>query len=245
MINKQRSFRILIVLSTFCLIGCSGKWIPGLDFPRSLSAPDEAASTSSKPTTSTVVQTYKFPWEVWPLRFDMRGAIIDNELILTGDQELEQGNRSAALNTYKRAMGASLTPLELEAVTLRISSLELSLGQAESALKTLSDYFVSIGKLENQVIDPRFSLIFAYSYGSTADINQSLAWFSRAERQSGGKGVYHDVAAEGVKTLLEAITNDQFYPLAVSWANDSFIHKAIGLEKSTKISNWICEPGRK
>ena len=237
---KQRFYLIILASCALTLSACSKSWIPGIDFPSSLS--DAEQELPEKISQPEVVATYKFPWEVWPLRFDMRGGILKNEGILLGDHLLEQGERASALTEYRTVYSNSLSFNELEALVLRIASAELALGQAGNSLQTLTDYFQGIGTQENQVIDPRFSLIFGFAYGSIGNVEQSLAWFSRAERQSGGRGVFHDVADQGVKSLLQALSNDQFYPLAVSWANDSFIHRAVGNESQRRSKLGFVDP---
>ncbi|RMG43466.1 MAG: penicillin-binding protein activator, partial [Candidatus Dadabacteria bacterium] len=177
----------------------------------------------------------RMPWEQWPLGADLNGNPFRNKDLIAGDEYLRRGMYSAALKTFLKIPVSALSPLEEEALVMRIASTQLAVDQPADALETLSSYFRKKGLSVDQV-DMRFSLVFAYAYGRLGEINQSLAWFSRVHRLSGGRGGMQEAAAKGVRMLLRSLPEGKFYALAPQWANDSFVRASIGQESRRRAS---------
>jgi branched-chain amino acid transport system substrate-binding protein len=175
------------------------------------------------------------PWEVWAPFQDLNGQRLSNKDILLGDELVEAGKRRAALDAYLRAKSESLLPREAESVVLRVASQYLALDQADRSLSAVSGYFKSRGLNEAQVELP-FSLILAFAYGRKGDIDQSLAWFSRAQRQSLGKGFGAEIATKGSQLLLRTVQPLTFETMAVKWRADQFINEQIGRERLRRAS---------
>jgi ABC-type branched-subunit amino acid transport system substrate-binding protein len=165
----------------------------------------------------------------------MNGERLSNKDLLLGDELVQAGKRRAALDAYLRAKAQPLLPREGEAATVRVASQYLALDQSDKALSTVSTYFKSRGLNENQVELP-FSLILAFAYGRKGDLDQSLAWFSRAKRQSLGRGFGAEVAAKGSQLLLRTVPGSNFESMAVKWRTDQFVNEQIGRERLRRAS---------
>jgi branched-chain amino acid transport system substrate-binding protein len=192
--------------------------------------PDSSYQEPESSTRATVM-----PWEVWAPFQDLNGQRLSNKDILLGDELVEAGKRRAALDAYLRAKSESLLPREAESVVLRVASQYLALDQADRSLSAVSGYFKSRGLNEAQVELP-FSLILAFAYGRKGDIDQSLAWFSRAQRQSLGKGFGAEIATKGSQLLLRTVQPLTFETMAVKWRADQFINEQIGRERLRRAS---------
>jgi branched-chain amino acid transport system substrate-binding protein len=175
------------------------------------------------------------PWEVWSPFQDLNGERLSNKDLLLGDELVQAGRRRSALDAYLRAKAQSLLPREGEAAALRVASQYLALDQADKALSTVSTYFRNRGLNETQV-ELSFSLILAFAYGRKGDVDQSLAWFSRAQRQSLGRGFGAEVAAKGSQLLLRTIQSSNFETMAVKWRADQFVNEQIGRERLRRAS---------
>jgi ABC-type branched-subunit amino acid transport system substrate-binding protein len=191
---------------------------------------------SERPVIPSSDQGLRMPWEVWALGRDLQGGALSDRVLLEADELVRRGDREAALRVYRSIDQRRLTPPEREAIALRIASTQLSLDEARGALTTLSSYFRNAGKSEAEV-DPRFCLIFAYSYGRLLDFDQSLAWFSRTQRMAGAAGL-REPAGLGVRLLLRSIESEALYSLSKNWTTDSFVYTFIGQERRRRV-----EPG--
>ncbi len=190
-------------------------------------------SSYQEPESSELAEL--MPWEVWAQFQDLNGERLSNKDLLLGDELVQAGKRRSALDAYLRAKAKPLLPREGEAVTLRVASQYLALDQADKALSTVSTYFRNRGLNENQVELP-FSLILAFAYGRKGDIDQSLAWFSRAQRQSLGRGFGAEVASKGSQLLLRTVQSSNFETMAVKWRGDQFINEQVGRERLRRAS---------
>jgi branched-chain amino acid transport system substrate-binding protein len=172
----------------------------------------------------------RLPWETWPLNRDLSGKEISDLTILQGDELLKSGHAAQALEKYRAVAPASLPDHLRGALVMRIASTELALDQPEKALSAMSGYFRELNKIPED-IDVRYSLIFSYSYGRKGDVDQSLAWFSRVNRISGGRGGMGDAASQGVRLLLKSLSNERFEKTASQWNTDSYINGLVGKER--------------
>ncbi|MCB0332634.1 MAG: penicillin-binding protein activator [Bdellovibrionales bacterium] len=169
------------------------------------------------------------PWESWGLYRDLDGAPLRNGLILEGDGLVQAERVQEGLERYLAARADRMPGIVRDSLMIRIASVYLHLDEPRKALDVLSDYFRATERSEESV-DSRFSLIFAYAYGRQGEIDQSLAWFSRANRLSAGRGEVSAVAEQGVRLFLRVLPDDKFYPLSRSWGSDSFISEVHGNE---------------
>jgi len=187
------------------------------------SVPPEPRWRSAEAKTS-VKAAVPLPWETWPLSRTLQGQPLTSPELLEGDEYLRIGDRRRALQVYKRIKAAGLSPAEREALVIRLASMELAIGDSLKSLSLMSKYFISNGKSEDDV-DGRFSLVFAYAYGRRLQLDQSLAWFSRANRQLVAG------AEQGVRLLLRSITDEELANLSGKWKTDSFVYTLIGQER--------------
>lgn len=173
------------------------------------------------------------PWEIWPLGTDLRGSPLRNPFMRQGDTSLRSGQRAKALESYSSARATPLAPSENEALVIRLASTELALDQPNKALTTLSNYFRTTGQAVDDV-DARFSILFGYAYGRRADVDQSLAWFSRAARLTGRDPGLRDVAEQGARSLLRTIPEVRLAALTEQWNSDVFVRPLVGEERSRR-----------
>lgn len=242
-----RYLQVTSSLIALALVGCSTEepLRPANRFP-------DARRSSSEKQASVP----RFPFEIWVPFRDVEGGQITNKLILLGDEHYQQGRRKDALRAYGDALAKTqLSNAEREALVIRVASLQLAQDETERTLRTISDYFRYRGLSEEEVGVP-FSLILAYGYGRKSDINQSLAWFSRAFLIADGKGPAAEASRLGVGLLLRTIPDVQFEQMAANWRNDEFVNSIIGRERSrrsgrgyhevlwdTKRAFWLMDSG--
>lgn len=153
------------------------------------------------------------------------------DLIQKGDTLVRAGDRTRALNTYKRARisAARLTSAEQEALAIRIASTELSQNKATAALLTISNFFKSSNQNESDV-GPDFSLIMAYAYGNSGDLRQSLAWFAKTGRSVGGQGDFGVRAKQGLEMLFATLSSKTLEELKADWDTDGFVNPMLAVE---------------
>lgn len=158
------------------------------------SATSACFSSSEKPKPARVTDmTYReeaspseaqpLPWEIWRPFMDLEGHKLSNSSLIYGDELRQSGKNKSALDTYLKASKESLLPREAEAAALRLSGQYLVLDQANKALSSVGAYFRRRG-LNEANVGLEFGLILAFSFGRSGDINQSLAWFARANTQA-------------------------------------------------------------
>lgn len=218
---------INLILLLLCLSACAidtssitggGKKRP-LEFPHYDSGGAEASGKAARP----------LPWEAWSFSADLSGAPLVHPSILQGDEYLRRGDRRAALEEFKKAYSTKLQLAEQEALVMRKASTELALDRADEALATMSTHF-RLSQRSVDEVDPKFSLVFAYAYGRSGDVDQSLAWFSRTFRIS-RSGPVTASAEQGVRLVLRATPSTRLGELVRTWHTDSFVHAAIGEER--------------
>lgn len=189
------------------------------------------------------------PWEFWPLFLDLENNTINNHSIITGDEYTKKMRYTEALESYLEARGYSKSLSFREALVLRLSSTELSLGRAKAALSALSSFTRRVGMGANDV-NSYLSLMFAFSYSRLRDFDQGLAWFSRAHQLSGTKlsGSNQNLRASdsvssatdrGLKLLLETLSDETFNQVRSKWRADTYINSYIGREASRRLSGGV------
>ncbi|MEZ4754062.1 MAG: penicillin-binding protein activator [Bdellovibrionota bacterium] len=230
-----RRFLYSLVVSVFALAFCSCSSIPYIyetdQRYDSIDSRTELRPADRGPLSPTKISLAKrMPWETWPLGRDLNGIQLSNENILQGDEYLKNDARGKALEFYTKASRSILTPDEQESLAIRKASLELSLDKPTEALKTLSQFFKSTTATVEDV-DPRYSLLFAYAYGRSGNIEQSIAWFSRVNRLEAGRGGLSGSADRGLNLLLKSLSDQDFNSLDSSWTSDAFVSNLIGQER--------------
>jgi branched-chain amino acid transport system substrate-binding protein len=186
----------------------------------------------------TIVRAKSLPWESWSPGRDLGGQPIKESAVLTGDAYVAEGQRVQALKEYRSVNLNKLTAETRAAVIYRIASMQLAVDQPKKSLASLAMFFEK-SKAEVQDVDPRFSLLFAYAYGRTGELDQAFAWFSRVNQLAAGNGGLHDAAGQGVRMLARSIPDEQYQTVVQNWSTDSFVHSLLGQETRRRSSGGI------
>lgn len=220
-------FKILTYLFVLlCIIACSTqedeRYTSGdnrLEFPY-YPGGDAKSEKSSKRL---------FPWELWSPTKDMDGLPIVSFRIIKGDEIARSGDREGALKLYHAIEPRGLLPQEREALIFRIASMQLALNRVKDSLHTVSRFFTERNESEENV-SAQFSILLGYGYARNKEIDQSLAWFSRAHKLGSYNKSYDAIAESGVRTALRSLSRDELNRLTSVWSEDSFIRKIVGQE---------------
>jgi branched-chain amino acid transport system substrate-binding protein len=145
---------------------------------------------------------------------------------------------------YQKARASGLNPADQESAVVRVTAMQLSLGQADVALRTASDYFAASRKQVGDV-SPEFSLLFGYAYGQRNDFDQALAWLARARAVSPPQSRFAFASQEEVAAVLRSVPEKQFEDIAAMWAGDEFIRAEIGTERLRRSRGGEVAPGEK
>lgn len=216
-----------IILLAFILAGCSST----ADLPRYSDGSPVGGGELIRPARGAQDRQQDFPWELlWQPGHSIAGVELKNLLLLDGDTALRRGDRRGALSSYLRARQSGISSAELESAVVRIVAMQLSLGQSDVALKTISDYFASQGKGVTDV-SPEFSLLFGYAYSERNDTDQALAWLSRAHSTSQPRGRFAFAAEQQAAALLSKVSQPQFQQLTNTWSGDSFVRTSLTQER--------------
>lgn len=177
----------------------------------------------------------KRPWEIWSYHVNLSGQPLKDQSLLAGDRALEDNQVQLALKYYNEARSAQLSAEDREALVLRLASTELLLDRPKNALSIISDHFNRLNQSVESV-NPYFSLIVAYGYGRSGDIEQSLAWFSRINQIAAGKGAISSGAAQGVRLLIRALSDEDLQRVSRYWSSDALVSSIIGQEQRLRAS---------
>ncbi len=185
--------------------------------------------------------TQRYAWEVWPTARDLDGAELRSGAILKADQLFEEGNRVQALREYQRIKLSDLSSQEKDALELRIASTQLSLRQEKAALASISAYFRSSGKNVDDA-DASFSLVLGFGYAAIGNVDQSLAWLSRAKRVGAKSATVGNAASFGVSRLLQSLDDNRVEDVAEAWRADAFITGVMGQERRRRSFGGVTIP---
>jgi branched-chain amino acid transport system substrate-binding protein len=223
----RQSVRALIISGmVVSVVGCSFEEGSRPRRPASRKGQDISATSPAEP----------MPWEIWRPFYDSTGTKLTNGSLLLGDEMLRKGKRRSALEAYLQAQKTKLSDAEAEAAAVRTASQYLALDESARALSTVSQYFKSRGLGENDV-PTSFSLLLAYAYGRHGDTEQSLAWFSKANRQAQqGERTGVQASETGTTLLLRTIPQKDFETVALDWSSDPFINELVGRERLRRSS---------
>jgi len=223
----RQSVRALIISGMVAsVVGCSFEDGAHPRRPASRKGQDISATSPAEP----------MPWEIWRPFYDSTGTKLTNGSLLLGDEMLRKGKRRSALEAYLQAQKTKLSDAESEAAAVRTASQYLALDESARALSTVSQYFKSRGLGENDV-PTSFSLLLAYAYGRHGDTEQSLAWFSKANRQAQqGERTGVQASETGTTLLLRTIPQKDFETVALDWSSDPFINELVGRERLRRSS---------
>ena len=223
----RQTVRALLLSSlVVSVVGCSLEDGARPRRPASKKGQDISATSPAEP----------MPWEIWRPFYDSTGAKLTNGSLLLGDELLRKGKRRSALEEYLKAQKIKLSDAEAEAAALRTASQYLALDESARALSTISQYFKSRGLSETDV-PTSFSLLLAYAYGRHGDTEQSLAWFSKANRQAQqGERTGVQASETGTTLLLRTIPQKDFETVALDWSSDPFINELVGRERLRRSS---------
>lgn len=219
----------LLAFVLVCLAGCAGN-DEGLRY--SGGAPVGGGAAALAP--SSTEPHPNFPWELlWKEGYSVKGQEVSNLLLRQGDRAFASGDRRAALDIYEKARASGLSPADRETAVVRVASMQLSLDQADAALRTTSDYFSAAGKRVDDV-PPEFALVFGYAYGRRNDFDQALAWLSRAQASSARQSRVAFAAQDEAAAVLRRLPPKQFDDIAAIWAGDEFIRPSISAERDRR-----------
>ncbi len=189
----------------------------------------------------TAEMAERMPWEIWQPYYDLKGGRLTNQSLILGDELQERGKRQAALEAYLKAGADSLDAAQAEAAAIRIASQHLALDDSKKALSSVGSYFKRQG-LGEQDVEVPFALLLAFAYGRHADIDQSLAWFSKVSTHGRPGGPAASVAGTGTGLLLRTLPDAEFERIATSWHGDTFVADRIGKERLRRTSmGWNTE----
>lgn len=226
-LHKTTYFRYITFLA-ICLviIGC------GSSLSRRLGGAPAPELVENRPHVVT-----RMPWEIYGFKVTALGAPLDSPALIKGDETIQTtGNRNKALAFYQAALNEKLSPTNSTEAVERIAATQLSLDKPAATIKALSDYFRYTKKAESEV-PPRSAVLFGYAYGRLNNPAQSLAWFSKARRDSGLPQTASGAAREGVKFVARNLSHDELSALAKTWENDEFIRSCLGEERAHRASS--------
>lgn len=221
--------RFLVLATIVALIGCSSEFS---DRPASRRLVNNTVSYPATHELGAFPSTLN-PWEKFRVGRDLSGAPITDPLVLKGDEYFARGDRSNALEFYGRAWAQTQPFAVKESLALRVSGAQLGLDNAKDSLVTLSQFFRE-NNINTEGVRPEFATVFAYAYGRTGDIDQSLAWFSRLEALSDVTPNSRIEAQIGAAMLLRSRGDADLRSLVKPWSTDTFISRMISDEESRR-----------
>lgn len=230
---RNRLYFIIMIMMLALLSACyqTPDHYYGEPHVNSVTLPDKTTDIKLPENETLAARRDEKPWEVFSLGYDLYGRPLQNRFLALGDEYFSQGLKNQAIGEYLKAetAGDILSPAEEEVAILRISAAELSQDRARESLAILSKYFAQEGRGVDTV-KPPFSIVFGYAYGRSGDINQALAWLSRAFRTAAGNAKISTSARTGVDLILRSLSDEKLYDLPSQWLSDTFISGAIGRE---------------
>ena len=176
-------------------------------------APPLPLPASPAPHKETVQRR---PWDLWSPGRDLVGAKILDPRIVAADRLYVDGDLAKAAAEFASIKAIGLPENERAALAMRTAATQLSLDQPTRALATLSNFFRAEGRSADAV-GADFAILFGYAYGRGKDLEQSLAWFSRAERTAPA-GMLSAGVAQGVRYFLEGVPAEKFDALDTVWS---------------------------
>lgn len=218
----------LVVLHTS---GCSDRpSIPPSNFS------DRVQTTIQDSTPIKSADLESFPWQVWS--DTLRGY----PLLDDGIRSERKGEFEKALEFYDQTSGASTAPpsIRFEALSRKLGLL-LKMKRSKDVLREVKNYLDerSLPQIE---IPPYLALLVGYAYSQSRDINQSLAWFSLANRRAGSaeKGVETNRIGEraelGVRLLVESLNESELQMQERNWQADQFISYCLRKYASVEVA---------
>jgi len=229
MIRLTGVLRFLLVLSTVFTLGCSSEFSDRFRSKRVINNGVNYPATQEFGSLPSGLN----PWENFRSGKDLAGGDILDPFAVRGDETFLRGDRAGALDLYTKALNANQSFVLKEALAYRISAAQLGLDKAKESLVTLSQFFRE-NNIGTDGVKPEFAMIFAYGYGRTGDIDQSLAWFSRLESTTSVNPSNSREAQIGSTLLLRSRADGELGSLERSWAADPFIFTMIRNEKARR-----------
>lgn len=228
----------LVVAATVFGAGCSDMRVP-FDL-RGLGLGGGSRSSYELPPPGEPVESFEgvttaLPWETWSNGLDLNNAPLTNPKVREGDEYVADGLRDRALTRYLTVNINTLSAPEREALMLRVAGTELSLGRPQEALSRLSRFFRA-RRIEVDRVPSEFAIVLGYAYGQTGNVEQSLAWFSRADARATGRTNSRAIAEEGVRWALRSVPEQRFEEIAQKWAGDPFVQGLFGQERRRRAS---------
>jgi branched-chain amino acid transport system substrate-binding protein len=181
------------------------------------------------------------PWDLWSPGRDLVGAKILDPRIVAADRLYVDGDLAKAAAEFASIKPIGLPENERAALAMRTAATQLSLDQPTRALATLSNFFRAESRSADAV-GADFAVLFGYAYGRGKDLEQSLAWFSRAERTAPA-GMLSARVAQGVRYFLEGVPAEKFDTLDAVWSGDEFIRRLIGEERYRRAQGGVVASG--
>lgn len=217
--------RYLLVLLCLTHFGCGGRKLK----------PAKEEVQEKKVNIEAPSDVERKPWELWGLGRDLNGISIQNEAIRKGDALVREGNYAEALREYLAINTASLPVDEQRALIARIAGAQISVGQYSAGLDAISSYIARQG-MGAESVDGYYAIILGYGYGALGDVDQSLAWFGRADSTPSNSPIFSNTAALGAKQLVQAIPQASFDIIFAKWKDDLHFSDLFQRERAIRIS---------
>jgi branched-chain amino acid transport system substrate-binding protein len=214
-------FLILLLFSVFS--GCSSR----------KSKVSLAGRGSSGPALEAPSEKTLPPFVLWNFGQDLEGQSITDASLRRGDEFYKRGDVSGALSIYRTLDERYLTSQLYGALVVRKASAYLTVDQPQAALDVLSTYFDQ-ANLSAEKVTGIFSLLLAYAYGASGEVDQSLAWFSKTYVTESSSALYSDSAQKGVQYLLNTIPTSDFLTVAAKWKSDPNIGQFVEQEDAIR-----------
>ncbi len=168
-------------------------------------------------TAPETVQISERPWFVWTPQYGLDGEVLRDPIALEGDEAFTARLFPQARARYERALTRSISLNEARAISVRLASVRLELGQPGEALLGMSRFFRAHGLGVNDV-DSYHALLFGFSYQKQHNKDQALAWFSRAAR--GQDEILGRIADSALESEIASLDEAAFEKAREAWRTD-------------------------
>ncbi len=225
--------KLLFYIFSLSLLSCTSRVV---EVPSKIEKPksktivnaNHASSRTSEESQARELSFQKYIWETWEIEKNVDKSEIQNVILLQGDQAIKENKRREAFEIYSNALEQELELNEKHSAVARLVGTLLSLGEAKSGLREVSYYFKKQGKSVAEA-DYAFSFLLAFLYAENKDLDQSIAWFSKAYSLNGNREVKNSL-----KSLIKSLVDEQFFKVKSQWKEDPFVNALLLDETKTR-----------
>ncbi|MCB0360538.1 MAG: hypothetical protein KDD44_12905, partial [Bdellovibrionales bacterium] len=221
---KTYSISVLLLSAVLLCSACSSQR------PRERYGRQE--SLGSGPSTSFVpaiaAGPLYAPWDLWAADLSTQGNFKQ------ADQLLASGQLEAAARAYRDFVEQDPSERIREDALVRRTTTLLKLGKAAQVMREVSDFQKARGRAGSD-LSPEQALIIGFSYVHLGNIEQALAWFSLAYRQTGGGGsALPKVAERYGEQLVQRTPENEFEAAANKWQGDALVGMLFSRERARR-----------